>query len=224
MKDLISHLRGAIVSTLALAIVCCGIYPLVVWGVAQAAFHDQANGSLITAPDGTVRGSRLLAQSFSSDRYFLPRPSNAGATGYDGSSSGGTNLGPTSDKLANGVHVKDDKGKDKDDTSNFDGIKDLVATYRTANGLKETGAVPADAVTRSGSGLDPHISVRNAELQANRVARARKISVEKVREQIHANTDHPSLGILGEPGVNVLTLNLALDALTETRINKEVQP
>ena len=213
MKEFISHLRGAIVSTLAFAVVCCGIYPLVVWGIAQAAFHDKANGSLITDPDGTVRGSRLLAQSFSSDKYFATRQSNAGATGYDGTSSGGTNLGPTSDKLANGVHVKDDKGKDKDDTSNFDGIKDLVVAYRTANGLKETDAVPADAVTRSASGLDPHISVRNAELQVNRVATARKISVDKVRELIRANTNGSDLGLLGEPGVNVLTLNLALDAL-----------
>jgi K+-transporting ATPase ATPase C chain len=212
MKELISHLRGAVVSTLAFAVVCCGFYPLLVWGIAQAAFHDKANGSLIIDKDGTVRGSRLLAQSFSADKYFTPRQSSAGATGYDGSNSGGTNLGPTSDKLANGVHVKDDKGKDKDDTSNFDGIKDLVAAYRTANGLKQTDAVPADAVTRSGSGLDPHISVRNAELQANRVANARKIGVDKVRELIRANTDNPGFGILGEPGVNVLSLNLALDA------------
>ncbi len=212
MKEFISHIRGAIMSTLAIAVVCCGIYPVLVWGIAQAAFHDKANGSLITGSDGTIRGSRLLAQNFSSDKYFAPRQSNAGA-GYDGSSSGGTNLGPTSDKLANGVHVKDDKGKDKDDTSNFDGIKDLVAAYRTTYGLKETDDVPADAVTRSGSGLDPHISPRNAELQANRIATARKVSVDKVRELIRANTDGPDLGILGEPGVNVLTLNLALDAL-----------
>ncbi len=213
MKDLFSHFRPAIVSTLVFAVICSGLYPVLVWGIAQAAFPDKANGSLITAPDGTVRGSRLLAQSFSSDKYFAPRPSNAGATGYDGTGSGGTNLGPTSDKLANGVHVKDDKGKDKDDTSNFDGIKDLVAAYRTANGLKETDPVPADAVTRSGSGLDPHISLRNAELQAPRVAKARNVGIEKVKELIRANTDGPDLGILGDPGVNVLALNLALDAL-----------
>jgi K+-transporting ATPase ATPase C chain len=216
MKELISHLRGAIVSTLAFAVVCCGIYPAVVWGIGQALFHDKANGSLITGSDGTIRGSRLLAQNFSSDKYFAPRPSNAGA-GYDGSNSSGTNLGPTSDKLANGVHVKDDKGKDKDDTSNFDGVKDLVAAYRTANGLKATDEVPADAVTRSGSGLDPHISVRNAEIQANRVASARKVSVDKVRELIRANTDGRDLGFFGDPGVNVLTLNIALDNLEPNR-------
>lgn len=213
MKDLLSHFRAAIVSTLAFAVVCSGLYPVLVWGIGQAVFHDKANGSLITAADGTVRGSRLLAQGFSSDKYFAPRQSNAGAAGYDGTSSGGTNLGPTSDKLANGVHVKDDKGKDKDDTSNFDGIKDLVAAYRTANGLKETDPVPADAVTRSGSGLDPHISPRNAELQAPRVAKARNLPLDKVKELIRANTDSPDLGILGDPGVNVLTLNLALDAI-----------
>jgi K+-transporting ATPase ATPase C chain len=212
MKDLLSNLRAAVVSTFAFAAVCCGVYPIVVWGIAQAGFHDKANGSLIFAPDGTVRGSRLVAQGFFSDRYFAPRPSNAGV-GYDGGSSGGTNLGPTSEKLANGVHVKDDKGKDKDDTSNFDGIKDLVAAYRTANGLKETDSVPADAVTRSGSGLDPHISPRNAELQAPRVAKARNVSIDKVRELIRTNTDAPDLGIFGDPGVNVLTLNLALDVL-----------
>jgi K+-transporting ATPase ATPase C chain len=212
MKEFISDLRGAIVSTLVLAVVCCGLYPVIVWGIAQAAFHDKANGSLITDPDGTIRGSRLLAQGFSADKYFAPRPSNAGA-GWDATSSGGTNLGPTSDKLANGVHVKDDKGKDVDDVSNFDGIKDLVAVYRTANGLKETDPVPADAVTRSASGLDPHISPNNAELQAPRVAKARGLSVDKVMEVVRANTDGPDLGILGDPGVNVLLLNRALDAL-----------
>src|SRR6202012_1381539 len=104
-------------------------------------------------------------------------------------------------------------GKDVDDVSNFDGIKDLVAAYRTANGLKDTDPVPADAVTASASGLDPHISPRNAELQKPRVAKARGLSDDKVRELILANTDAPGLGCLGEPGVNVLALNLALDRL-----------
>jgi potassium-transporting ATPase KdpC subunit len=212
MKEFISHLRGAIMSTLVLAVVCCGIYPVVVWGISQAVFKDKADGSLITDKDGTIRGSRLLAQGFSSDKYFAPRQSNAGA-GYDATSSGGTNLGPTSDKLANGVHVKDDKGKDKDDTSNFDGIKDLVAAYRSTYGLKDSDPVPADAVTRSASGLDPHISPRNAELQAARVAKARNLSVDKVKELIRAHTDGPDLGLFGDPGVNVLTLNMALDAI-----------
>ena len=212
MKEFLSEIRGAIMSTLVLAFVCCGIYPVAVWAIAQVAFPDKANGSLIKDTDGMIRGSRLLAQPFSSDKYFQPRPSNAGATGYDGTSSGGTNLGPTSAKLANGQHAKDDKGKDVDDVGNFDGITDLVAVYRKANGLKDTDEVPADAVTRSASGLDPHISPRNAELQATRVAKARNLDLNKVRELIRANTDGPSLGIFGDPGVNVLMLNLALDA------------
>jgi potassium-transporting ATPase KdpC subunit len=104
--------------------------------------------------------------------------------------------------------------------SNFDGIKDLVAAYRTANGLKETDPVPADAVTRSASGLDPHISPRNAELQAPRVAKARGLSVDKVMEVVHSNTDGPDLGILGDPGVNVLVLNRALDAMQPAASSK----
>jgi potassium-transporting ATPase KdpC subunit len=212
MKEFFSEIRGAVMCTLMLAVVCCGIYPVLVWGIAQVAFPDKANGSLIKAEDGTIRGSRLLGQSFSSDRYFQPRPSNAGATGYDGTSSGGTNLGPTSAKLVSGLHAKDGKGKDVDDVGNFDGIADLVPAYRKTNGLKDTEEVPADAVTRSGSGLDPHISPRNADLQAPRVAQARQLSLDKVKDLIRANTDRPDLGILGEPGVNVLMLNLALDA------------
>lgn len=213
MKEFFTEIRAAVMSTLVLAVVCCGVYPAAVWAIAQLAFRDKANGSLITGPDGCVRGSRLIGQGFSSDKYFQPRPSNAGATGYDGTSSGGTNLGPTSDKLANGVHARDEKGRVVDDTGNFDGIKDLVAAYRAANGLKETDDVPADAVTRSGGGLDPHISVRNAEIQAARVAKARNMSLEEVRELIRANTDEADFGILGVAGVNVLTLNIALDSL-----------
>src|SRR5689334_21854403 len=176
MKALFSELRGAIFSTLILAVVCCGIYPLVVFGIGQALFHDKANGSLIVDKDGTVHGSRLLGQGFTNVKYFHPRPSAAG-NGYDAANSGGSNLGPTSQKLN-------------------DAIKDRIAAYRVENGLKETDAVPADAVTASGSGLDPHISMRNAEHQALRVAKARGLSVEKIFEQIQANTDKPDLGIL----------------------------
>ena len=182
--------------TLALAIVCCGIYPLVVFGIAQLAFPDQANGSLIVGKDGTIHGSRLLGQQFTADKYFISRPSDAGANGmaYDATSSGGSNLGPTSQKLN-------------------DSIKQNIASYRTQNNLDTNTPVPADAVTASGSGLDPHISVRNAELQTPRVAKARSLGEDKVRELIRANTDAADLGFLGEPGVNVLPLNLALDAL-----------
>ena len=192
MKEFFSHIRGAVVSTVVLSVVCCGLYPLIVFGISQLLFRDQANGSLITGVDGSVRGSKLLGQSFSDPKYFHPRPSAAG-NGYDATSSGGSNLGPTSRKLN-------------------DAIKDRVAAYRKENGLSENDSLPADAVTASGSGLDPQISLRNAELQTPRIAKARGLSEQKVRELIQENTDGRNLGVLGEPGVNVLNLNLALDA------------
>ena len=192
MKALFSEIRGAVFATLILAIVCCGLYPLVVFGISQALFRDKANGSLIVDQDGTVRGSKLLAQGFTADKYFHPRPSAAG-NGYDAANSGGSNLGPTSQKLN-------------------DAIKDRVAACRKENGLSETEPVPADAVTASGSGLDPQISLRNAELQTPRVAKARGLSEEKVRELVQQNTDRRDLGVLGDPGANVLELNLALDS------------
>jgi K+-transporting ATPase ATPase C chain len=200
MKDLFAEVRGAIMCTMVLAVVCCGIYPLVVFGTAQAAFHDKANGSLIADKDGTVRGSKLLGQGFTAEKYFHPRPSAAG-NGYDAANSSGSNLGPTSQKLN-------------------DAIKDRIATYRTENGLKETDPVPADAVTASGSGLDPHISLRNAELQIPRVAKARGMDVDKVRALVRQFTDSADLGILGEAGVNVLQLNLALDAASSPSVSK----
>ena len=193
MKELFSHLRGAVMSTLVLAAVCCGLYPLIVFGIGQVAFRDQANGSLIVDKDGTVRGSRLLGQGFTADKYFHPRPSAAG-NGYDAANSGGSNLGPTSQKLN-------------------DAIKERIEAYRKENGLKETDTVPADAVTASGSGLDPHISLRNAELQVPRVAKARGLDTQKVRDLIHQHTDEADFGLLGDSGVNVLLLNLALDSL-----------
>jgi len=193
MKAFFSHIRGAVMATIVLAVVCCGLYPLVIFGISQALFRDKANGSLIVDPDGTVRGSKLLAQGFTADKYFHPRPSAAG-NGYDAAASSGSNLGPTSQKLS-------------------DAIKDRVEAYRKENGLKEGEAVPAEAVTTSGSGLDPHISWRNAELQTPRVAKARAVSEDKVRELIQQNTDGRDLAVLGDPGVNVLTLNRALDTL-----------
>jgi K+-transporting ATPase ATPase C chain len=191
MKDLFAEIRGAIMATLILAIVCCGLYPLVVFGVSQALFHRQANGSLILDKGGTVRGSALLGQNFSGEKYFHSRPSAAG-NGYDAVNSGGSNLGPTSQKLN-------------------DAIKERIEAYRKENGLKETDSVPADAVTASGSGLDPHISVRNAELQLPRVAKARSLTLQRVLELVRVNTDAPDLGFLGEPAVNVMRLNLGLD-------------
>ena len=192
MKELFSEIRGAVLATLVIAIVCCGLYPLVVFGISQGLFHDKANGSLLVDADGTVRGSKLLAQGFTADKYFHPRPSAAG-TGYDAAGSSGSNLGPTSQKLN-------------------DAIKDRVDAYRKENGLNADESVPADAVTASGSGLDPHISLRNAKLQTPRVAKARTVSEEKLRELIKENTDARDFGLLGDPGVNVLTLNRALDS------------
>ena len=193
MKELLAEIRGAVMSTLMLALVCCGLYPLIVFGIGQVLFHDKANGSLIIDSAGTVRGSRLLGQSFASDPYFHSRPSAAG-NGYDATSSGGSNLGPTSQKLR-------------------DSIAQNISDYRSQNGLATNAPVPADAVTASASGLDPHISLQNAELQIPRVARVRKLTEIKVRDLVRQSIDPSSLGFLGDPGVNVLTLNLALDQL-----------
>jgi potassium-transporting ATPase KdpC subunit len=194
MKDFFSEIRAAILATLVLAVVCSGVYPLIVYGLGQSLFHDKANGSLVVDPNnGTVRGSKLLAQGFSDPKYFHPRPSAAG-NGYDAANSSGSNLGPTSQKLK-------------------DTIKDRIAAYRSENGLDENQPVPADAVTASGSGLDPHISLQNAALQVGRVAKARALDEEKIRALVRQCTDGRDLGFLGEPGVNVLRLNLALDGL-----------
>jgi len=191
MKDLVAELRASIVVTLLLAVLCCGIYPAVVWAVGQGLFSGKANGSLVRS-NGNVVGSALIAQGFAGPAYFHPRPSAAGQ-GYDAVHSGGTNLGPTSKKL-------------------IEDVKQRVADYRTENGLPPDARVPADAVTSSASGLDPHISVRNALLQATRVAKARGIGEKDVLAKVGAHTEGRTLGFLGEPRVNVLTLNLSLDS------------
>jgi len=196
MKTLLLELKTSVLLTVVLVVVLCGAYPVVIWGGAQAFFPAKANGSLIVDQSGAVRGSALLAQSFTSAKYFQPRPSAAG-TGYDATSSSGTNLGPTSQKLA-------------------DSIKAAVAAYRTANGLAADAPVPADAVTSSGSGLDPHISAANADIQAHRVASTRSLPLAKVQALVAAHTEGRDLGVLGEPGVNVLLLNLDLDRLSST--------
>jgi K+-transporting ATPase ATPase C chain len=188
--------------------VLCGlIFPGVVTALSKALFPHQAGGSLITA-GGKVVGSELIGQSFSAPGYFHPRPSAAG-NGYDPTASGGTNLGPTSDKLINGIHKKLPDGKD--DPGNYDGIRDLAAAYRSENGMAPSAPIPADAVTRSASGLDPEISPANAALQVRRVARTRGLSEDAVRHMVTQSTRGRQYGILGEPGVNVLKLNLALD-------------
>ena len=193
-QELLQEIKVSVLATLALVVILCGVYPLVVWGIAQVAFPSQANGSLVEFRDKIV-GSGLLAQNFSGPQYFHPRPSAAGDTGYDGASSGGSNLGPLSQKL-------------------IDQVKERVDKYRADNNLPGATLVPADAVTASGSGLDPHISVRNAEIQVPRVAKTRKLSADKVKRLIQDFTEGPDLGFLGDPGVNVLRLNLALDALS----------
>lgn len=195
MRELFLEIRGAALATLILAVVCCGIYPLLVFGIAQAAFPAKANGSLIAASDGTIRGSALIGQGFSGAGYFHPRPSAAGADGYDAANSGGSNLGPTSKKLADTISAR-------------------ISAYRATNHLPPTEAVPADAVTASGSGLDPHISPMNARLQIPRVATSRRMGENRVRALVEAFTEPPQLGIFGKPRVNVLCLNLALDAAT----------
>jgi K+-transporting ATPase ATPase C chain len=184
------QLGPAVLALIVFTVITGIVYPLVVTGVAQAAWHDKANGSLIEK-DGVDVGSSLIGQQFADVKYFHPRPSAAG-TGYDGLSSSFSNLGPTNpDFLAS--------------------VEERVAAYREENNLPETQAVPVDAVTASASGLDPDISVANAKLQAPRVAESRGLSVDAVRALVKKNTTDRQWGFLGEPGVNVLKLNLALD-------------
>jgi potassium-transporting ATPase KdpC subunit len=176
------------VKMLALLTLLLGLlYPLTITGLTQALFPRESNGSLVPR-DGQIIGSDLQAQAFTSDRYFHPRPS----TGYDGASTGGSNLGPTNPELLTAVAAR-------------------IADYRDRNHLDEDTPIPVDAVTTSGSGLDPHISIANAQLQVARVAAARGLPDGDVLELVERTTDRRALGFLGEPTVNVLRLNLALD-------------
>lgn len=190
MRPLLRQLRPAALAVLAFTVLCGIVYPLVITAVAQVAFNDDANGSLVRV-DGVVVGSRLLGQQFESPGYFHPRPSAAGA-GYDGTTSSGSNLGPESEALRATVAER-------------------VRAYREENGLDALVPVPVDAVTASASGLDPMISVANARLQAPRVAAARGIAVEQVLTMIDQATEDRAIAVLGDPGVNVLELNLLLD-------------
>jgi K+-transporting ATPase ATPase C chain len=190
MRAFTRQLAPAVLAIIVFTVITGLVYPLVVTGIAQVAWHDKANGSLIKK-DGVVVGSSLIGQNFSDPKYFHPRPSAAG-TGYDGLSSSFSNLGPT-----NADFLKS--------------VEDRVAAYRQENNLPDTQEVPVDAVTASASGLDPDISVANAKLQAPRVAAARGMSVDDVLKLMDMNTTGRQWGFLGEPGVNVLKLNLALD-------------
>jgi len=184
-------LRTSFLMTLALVVLTGLIYPLAMTGLAQVFFHDQANGSLITNARGQVVGSRLIGQSFTKPQYFHGRASAAGA-GYDATSSGGTNLGPTSTKLLTTTVA-------------------LADSIRKEDGLPPTYPLPSDAVSTSASGLDPDISPAYADLQVARVARARGLSQATVRALVGQHTVERTLGVLGAPHVNVLELNLALD-------------
>jgi K+-transporting ATPase ATPase C chain len=202
-----NQLKPAIIMTLVFTVITGFIFPGIIWGVSQILFPYQANGSLIHDEKGVVIGSELIGQAFTSPKYFHPRPSAAG-TGYDAANSSGTNLGPTSSKLIEGV--KDDPATADTDES-FAGIHQLAESYRQENNVRADVALPADSVTRSASGLDPHISPENAILQAGRIAQARGVSIESIQEAINEHTEQRFLGIYGEPRVKVLKLNLALD-------------
>jgi len=185
MKNLLTAVLMTIVTTVLLGL----IYPLAVTGLSQVIFPDKANGQLIKRADGTIVGSRLIGQPFSSPGYFRSRPSAAGANGYDAGASSGSNLGPTNQKL----------------------IDRVKADVEKAQAENPGRPVPVDLVTTSGSGLDPHISPAAADFQVPRVARERRMSEDQVRQIVTAHTEGRQFGFLGEPTVNVLELNLDLD-------------
>ena len=186
-QQILPGLRIKIFMTILLGVV----YPLAITGISQILFPHQANGSLIVSADGKVVGSELIGQNFTKPQYFQPRPSAAGNDGYDGTASGGSNYGPTNQKLVDRVKASIDKFRKEN------------PDYR--------GSIPADLVTASASGLDPHISPASAAAQVARVAKARGLSPEQVSRMVSQFTENPDLGVLGEPRVNVLKLNLALD-------------
>lgn len=240
---MVKQLKTGLLMMVAMTVITGLVYPALITAVAQVVFRDQANGSLVSV-NGQIVGSHLIGQNFTKPAYFHPRPSAAGANGYDTTASAGTNLGPTSAKLFNGSTKLDEK---KNEVVDFDGFKTRIVHYCVDNDIPFESSVPldafrdaqgtlddvklikafneekapltfaprtpipADAITGSASGLDPHISPGNAELQAVRVARARGVSVDQIRTAIAQHTEGRTLWILGEPHVNVLELNIALD-------------
>ena len=191
---MIAHFRPCLVMFVLLTMLTGVAYPALITAIAQTVFHNQANGSVVMR-EGKAVGSDLIGQTFDDPRYFWGRPSSTGPTGYNAAASSGSNLGPTNPVL-------------------LDNIRARVEAIRAAH-PDQTKSVPVDLVTASGSGLDPHISPAAAEYQMGRVAKARNLSEDKLRELIFSHTEGRSLGVLGEPRVNVLRLNLALDAAGE---------
>lgn len=190
---MLGTLYKSIMATVILALLVSGAYPIAVMGIGRGLFADKASGSLITDSSGKVIGSRLIGQAFSKPEYFHPRPSAAGNNGYDASNSSASNLGPTNQKF-------------------YDTLKGNIDAVLKDNPTLKKGEVPTDLVTASASGLDPHITPEGAAAQVARVASARKISVDRVRELVQAHVEGPQLGIFGEAVVNVLELNLELNA------------
>jgi|GEM_PF-177206 len=194
---MIKHLKPAIILFVLLSVLTGVIYPVVVTGLAQLLFPNQANGSLVTDNGGKTRGSSLIGQPFSSPGHFWGRPSATGPFPYNAGASSGSNLGPTNPVLA-------------------DAVKARIEALKAADPDNKT-LIPVDLITASGSGLDPHISPAAADYQINRVAKARNMKPENLRTLVDANTESRQLGFLGEPRVNVLTLNLALAAIPVAR-------
>lgn len=204
---MIKQLVPALRATVVLALFTGLLFPLIVTALAQFVFPDQANGSLLLNGAGQVVGSKLIAQGFSRPEYFHPRPSAAGS-GYAGEASAGTNFGPTSTKLILGLP---DDASTKDVDESYRGVKQLAESYRQENLLTAEEKPPVDAVTRSASGLDPDISYPNALFQARRIAKARNLPVATVTKIVDEIKENRQLGVLGEPRVNVLLLNTALE-------------
>lgn len=184
-------LKRSLKLTLVLTILCCGAYPLTIHFIARIFFDKSANGNILMNPDGTPQGSLLIGQDFKKPEYFHGRPSSAGS-GYDASNSSGSNLGPTSQKL-------------------HDGVEANVNTVLKENPSLTRGEIPVDMITSSGSGLDPHISPENAKAQADRISKARNISSETIAKLIDELTEQPTFGLLGNARVNVLRINRALN-------------
>jgi K+-transporting ATPase ATPase C chain len=203
METLLVAFRATLVTLILTGIV----YPLAVTGAAQALFPARANGSMVADEKGREVGSELIGQGFTGSAYLHPRPS---APSYDANASGGTNLGTTSKKLREG---QPDDPQTKDVDESFAGVRQLADAYRTENRLAPEALIPADAVTRSASGLDPHISPENATLQVARIAAARSVSPGRVTTVIKEYTEGRDLGFLGEERINVLAANLALDRI-----------